>query len=295
MHDKTHISASDSDYCETCGQLIRAVPSYGDKKDSNRIGIAVSVLLHVLVVLYFLFRPAPQRQVLPPASHESAMVYIAPLKDQPRAQPKPQPKAEPKQAKSKPPPQRQQRQAVAITRPTRPKLEVIVPPVVAPVLTPVVEDDMEARIAARRKQRGETQPAPVAEESEKDRAMRVARANIAGAQGKNSGADRDDSGGVFSIVDQTSHSASIKFRGWNANFKRRWLSQVQVEQGAELDIETAIVKKMIELIRKEKPGDFVWESHRLGRNVPMSALPEHSAELQAFLLKEFFPDYRARR
>ena len=285
----------------TCGQAIKPLPSYGARNSSNRIGIAISILLHVVIVLYYLLRSEPERRAPPPAKEQSAMVYVAPLKDQPRAKAKPdtppkQPK-QPKQAKAakaaKPPPPRQ-KQALAITPPARPKQETIVPPVVARVPTPVPEVDMEARVAARRKQRGE-QAAPEAVESDNDRAMRVARANIAGAQGKNSGDDKNDSGGVFSIVNQTSHSADIKFRGWNTNFKRRWLSQVTVEQGAELDIETAIVKKMIELIRKEKPGDFVWESHRLGRNVPMSARPEDAAELQAFLLKEFFPEYRARR
>ncbi|MFM9435577.1 hypothetical protein ACFDR9_002646 [Janthinobacterium sp. CG_23.3] len=293
MHDKTHINASDTEYCETCGQLIKPPPSYGERGSSNRIGIALSILLHVLMVGYYLLRPPAQRP-LPPPTRESAMVYVAPLAD------KPQPKAPAKPAapsKVKPPPPSRQPRVAAITPPKpprQPKLETIVPPVVAPVPTPVQEVDMAAYIASRQKQRG-AQAAPEAPESDNDRANRVARANIAGAQGKNAGSDKDDSGGVFSIVEKNSFSATIKFRGWNTNFKRRWLNQVQVEQGAELDIETAIVKKMIDLIRKEKPGDFVWESHRLGRNVPMSARVEDTAELQAFLLKEFFPEYRARR
>lgn len=290
MHDQTHITAGDSEYCASCGQLIRPAPSYGERGSSNRIGIALSVLLHVLIVGYYLMRPA-ERRPIPPPNRESAMVYIAPLASKPTP---PAPARQPAPSKVKPPPAPpRQRPALAIT-PPRPKLETVVPPVVAPVPTPVQEVDMAAYIAARQKQRGAA-PAPEAVESESERANRVARANIANAQGKNAGSDREDSGGVFSIVDQNSHSASIKFRGWNGNFKRRWLSQVQVEQGAELDIETAIVKKMIELIRKEKPGDFVWESHRLGRNVPMSARVEDTAELQAFLLKEFFPEYRVRR
>ena len=91
---------------------------------------------------------------------------------------------------------------------------------------------------------------------------------------------------------KTFHSADLKFRGWNPNFKRRWLQQLTVEKGAEVDVETAIVKKMIELIRKEKTGDFEWDSHRLQRVVTMSARPQDTAELQAFLFKEMFPEYR---
>jgi hypothetical protein len=290
LHDQTHTTASASGYCETCGQLIKPAPAYGARNSSNRIGIALSVLLHVLLVGYYLMRPAERRPV-PPPSRESAMVFVAPLASKPTP---PAPSRQPAPSKARPPAPSRRPPALAITPPRPRKLETVVPPVVAPVPTPVQEVDMAAYIAARQKQRGAA-PAPEAVESENERATRVARANIANAQGKNAGSDRDDSGGVFSIVDQSSHSAMIKFRGWNGNFKRRWLSQVQVAQGAELDIETAIVKKMIELIRKEKPGDFVWESHRLGRNVPMSARAEDTAELQAFLLKEFFPEYRVRR
>ena len=50
--------------------------------------------------------------------------------------------------------------------------------------------------------------------------------------------------------------------------------------------------KMIELIRKEKTGDFDWDSHRLQRVVKMSARPQDEAELTAFLYKEMFPGYR---
>jgi hypothetical protein len=52
---------------------------------------------------------------------------------------------------------------------------------------------------------------------------------------------------------------------------------------------------MIELIRKEKTGDFEWDSHRLGRVVKMSARAEDTAELQAFLMKEMFADNKAGR
>ena len=45
---------------------------------------------------------------------------------------------------------------------------------------------------------------------------------------------------------------------------------------------------MIELIRTHYPGDFSWESRRLGRVVTLSARPQDSQELEAFLKKEFF-------
>ena len=285
-----HFNPAHSDHCETCGQLVEAPPLvYGSRNSSSkRIGIAISILLHLLVVLYYLTRSEPERHAPPPA-HEGTLVYIAPPSNKPKAKSQPKPKTE--VAKAKPTPARPKQVLASITPPTRPKQEVFIPPVVAPTAPPL---DMQAQIAARRQARADAQPQVAAaepEESDEARGQRIARANIAGAQGKSAGNDRNDSGGVFSILNQNYHSADVKFRGWNGNFKRNWSQQVQVEQGAELDIETAIVKKMIELIRKEKPGDFVWDSHRLGRHVNLSARVEDTAELQAFLLKEFFPNY----
>ena len=299
LHDKTQPFADHATYCETCGQVILPPADYGSKKStSKRIGLAVSILLHLLGVAYYLLRDEPVR-LMPPATPDGAMVYISPLPAQPVAKPqppkpavkpatKPEVKPQPKvQARAQPP-----ARPPAKTAPARPKEEVYIPPVVARVAPP--EQDMAAQIAAKRAERAAAQPQAAQEESEEARGQRIARANIAGAQGGSSGAERNGSGGVFSIVNQTVRSAEVKFRGWNSNFKRNWSQQVQVDIGSERDIETAIVKKMIELIRKEKPGDFVWDSHRLGRHVNLSARVEDATELQAFLLKEFFPDYRRR-
>lgn len=263
---------------------------------SQKVGIGVSILFHIVLLVFFLLRTDKVTKAPPPA-RENAMVYVAPmsvLPPTPKTPPMPKTPPTPKPtqvAKSRPAPAKAAPK-VAVTRPQPPKLEVFTPPVKALTPPPPQVQSMEEMIAARRAARGETQPQSQPEESENDRAMRVAKANIAAAQGKNSGDDRNDSGGVFSITNQTYHSADVKFRGWNGNFKRRWLQQITVEQGSEKDLETAIVKKMIELIRKEKPGDFVWESQRLGRNVNLSARPEDQAELEAFLIKEFFPNYK---
>jgi hypothetical protein len=73
----------------------------------------------------------------------------------------------------------------------------------------------------------------------KPNAPRIATANIARA---NSAATADESGGLFDIR-KSFNSATIKFRGWNTNFKRNWLKQVNVERGAEQDIETAWSRK----------------------------------------------------
>lgn len=262
---------------------------YG-RQEPNRWGIAATLLVHLLVVAIYLFKPA-EKIVLTPPAKEGGMVYVTPTKPAPQL-PKPKPKSQPKASKQAPqsaraylPPNKN-----AITEVVKPQ-ERIVPPEEAK-LTPPPPDapDMATLIEMRRRARGAS-PQPEQEQDAAAVGKARAMANIMGAQGRSANGDRNDTGGVFQIVNQTFNSAEIKFRGFSSNFKRQWLQQVRVDQGSEKDIETAIVKRMIEMIRKEKPGDFIWESHRLGRNVPMSARKEDEKELQAFLLLEFFPNY----
>lgn len=296
LHDDTHTMSADSEYCHSCGQRLPAREGYGygrRKRLSDRIGIAISVGLHLLAVLYYFLKPSEPFHRTPPQGG-GEMVYIAPLPNKPNKPNKPEKKTELAKAKPQPQPKR----AVATITPpaARPKLETYVPPVVAP-MKPPPEMDMSEMIAKRRAQREAEHPQPVepAPESENDRAMRIAKANIAGAQGRSSGRDRDDTGGLFSIADRTYHGAEVKFRGWNTNFRRNWTQQVHVEVGDWPDLETAIVKKMIEIIRKDHPGDFPWESQRLGKVIVMSARKQDEPELTAFLLKEMFPEYRRGR
>ena len=259
------------------------------QSQSRRVGIGISIALHLIGVLYYFLAPAPERKHAAPPKG-GTMVYIAPLPEKKNPN-KPQPKKTEVAKASKPPPPKQvaSRDAPAAIRP---KLETYVPPVQA-TMTPPPEQDMSEMIAKRRAAReaNNPQPAPPAPaESDAERSLRIAKANIAGAQGRSGGADKDDTGGIFS-VDKSYHSADVKFRGWNTNFKRNWTQQLHVEQGAEPDIETAVVKEMIKVIRKEKTGDFPWESRRLGKVVVMSARKEDEKDLIAFLLKEMFPEY----
>jgi hypothetical protein len=293
LHHDSHILTANSEYCETCGQRLPAAGggygSWDRKSKSNRTGIIISIALHLLGVLYYLLAPTPkQTHSAPPKGGQ--MVYIAPL---PEKAPKKQPEKKTEVAKaSKPPPPRKQTASKDTPAAVRPKLETYVPPVQA-TMTPPPEQDMAEMIAKRRAAReaNNPQPAPPTPvESENDRALRIAKGNIAGAQGRSGGADKDDTGGIFS-VNKSFHSADVKFRGWNTNFKRNWTQQLHVEQGAERDIETAVVKEMVKVIRKEKPGDFEWDSRRLGKVVHLSARKEDEEELIAFLLKEMFPEY----
>ncbi|QNA87624.1 hypothetical protein G4G28_02500 [Massilia sp. Dwa41.01b] len=297
MRDNLHTCSNDSDVCAHCGQPLSARPAlqYGERR-ASRTGLAVTILLHLLLVALYFYQPdRPEKKARP--SGGSEIVYVAPL-----SKPPPQKSSTPTTTPSKKTPK---------TQPTRPRVERLPDTITLPDEKPVEvakeptpepkpeakreeippEMDMAAYIARRRQARGAVDPSTSTEESEAARGTRNALANIAAINNRGRD-DANETGGVFSISNRTFHSLDLKFRGWNPNFKRRWLTSVTVEQGSESDLETAVVKKMIELIRREKTGDFDWDSHRLGRVVTMSARVKDTEELQAFLLKEMFPDYK---
>ncbi|MCY0911714.1 hypothetical protein [Massilia antarctica] len=300
MRDHSHHSTENTGYCEHCGQPLPgyAVPSY-EVKRFNSVGIAITVLLHVLLVLLWVLKPHSEKKAPPPPSG-AEMVYVMPLpqsKPQPKEQPKTTAKPTTQARPNKPTVAKVQRLPNTITLPNeKPLKEADTPEPPKPVRPTVVvpETDMSAAIEARRRARGQTESEQPAEESAAERGMRIAKANIAAANGRSQGDDRNDTGGVFEVKKNTM-TATVKFRGWNPSFKRRWLQEVTVELGTEKDIETAVIKKMIEIIRKEKTGDFEWDSHRLQKVVTMSARVQDTAELADFLQKEMFPENRRGR
>jgi hypothetical protein len=49
------------------------------------------------------------------------------------------------------------------------------------------------------------------------------------------------------------------------------------------------------IVREYETGDFLWESPRLGRQLTLSARQKDNAELEAFLMQEFFSEPRGRK
>lgn len=94
--------------------------------------------------------------------------------------------------------------------------------------------------------------------------------------------------GVFQIVSMGVRSAKFSFRGWTKNAGSAKREVIEVDAGPNGDVERAIVRSMIELIRKYYKGDFNWESQRLDRVVVLSARMEDNAGLEDFLMREFF-------
>jgi outer membrane biosynthesis protein TonB len=263
-----------------------------DGKSARRsAGLIVAALIHLLV-LWMLLAPRP----IPPKKQkavqtEGEIVWMKPVSP-PQAKPQPR-KAPPPPNTAKLHPKAVREQPRVAQAPPPPNLPP--PPITVPK-PPPPEEDMMARVEAKRNQRAEAKarntPAEAAqEESESARGVRLAQANIANLQSR-ANAAREQHGGLFKLGTINNHHGEFTFNGWNKSFKRNWARVIQVELGDEPDIETAIIKSMIVQIRMERTAEFTWESHRLGRLVELNARPEYDAELRVFLMKEFFPNYR---
>lgn len=94
--------------------------------------------------------------------------------------------------------------------------------------------------------------------------------------------------GIFEVRRIDARSASFSFKGWKGDYTTARLQYFEVEAGGGQDIRRLMIRRMIVLIREHYQGDFEWISHRLGRAVMKSARVEDSAELEHFLMQEFF-------
>jgi len=279
------------------------------------VAFALSLLVHVAA----LWTSPPLMRSLtldPVARAEPAAALVAQLAPRsiprqiapPAAPPTPPPQASSPQrqratkappaapAPSPPPPIATREPAPRIT-PAPPALAAEAPS----AASPPVETDLSAFIAARRSARGEptitaaqgrvpdTPPA----ESEKERLNRVVTANLGLNKVPTFGDDPKRGGGMFQLRRLGSEDADFYFNGWNEDIGRVARQLIEVRRGTNPDIRLAVVRKIIEIIRAHEPGDFIWVSRRLGRQVALSARPGDNAALEDFIMRDFFGDGRS--
>jgi hypothetical protein len=216
-------------------------------------------------------------QPSPPESSPSPPVQPQPAPTPPpRPVPIPAPIPTPLVARKSP-------QSVPAQPPPRPTP----PPPPTPRPPPIPELDMAAMIEARRSQRRAIQESQGSGQRPNTEPTpdQLAQANIA----RNLHMDEGKGvGGVFEILRKSTRTAEFAFNGWRPDTEKRWREVIEVDAGLGGDIELAIVRRMIELIRTHYTGDFRWDSHRIGRVVVLSARPEDQPELERFLQNEFF-------
>lgn len=100
--------------------------------------------------------------------------------------------------------------------------------------------------------------------------------------------DLEGKNGIFEIRYLGPYHATFSFKGWKNNVNTARLEIFDVDASDGTDIKVAVIRKMIEIIRRDYDGDFNWDSRRLGRVIELSARLADNAQLEAFLMKEFF-------
>lgn len=252
-------------------------------------GIVVVLLIHALL-LYFLLNmhPLKKQKQGDDAASQAPMVLIldkTAIAKMTQPEPKksaPKPPVIPHTKKSITPPTPQQTAPVVTAQTT------VTPP--APIVeTQPAQDMMSMLNAARERRRAQEEANQDQAANQTGRGMtpqEVAEANVRHSMQRAAG--REGTGGVFQILSKSTRMGSFSFRGWRPNSNSSWKQVIEVDAGLGGNVELAIVRRMIELIRTHYQGDFSWESRRLGRVITLSARPQDSAELEAFMMKEFF-------
>jgi hypothetical protein len=275
-----------------------------------RIAFVLSLLVHAAALWTYL----PKMQLLSPSEADEKGETGSPLAvklmpqqlppgSMPTSPPPPAPQvAPPMTASASPPPtaalrppSRSQVIAAPSRTPDAPKLPIAPPEAKPAPPRPTDATDMAAYVEARRRARGESTPAASRSssdsqksESENDRANRIIAANLGLNARQNFGSDSNHGGGVFAIKTREYDYAEFWFFGWNKDIRRTAKQVIEVRKGDNADIKIAIVRKMIGIVREQYTEDFLWESQRLRKQLTLSARLKDSAELEAFLMQEFF-------
>ena len=204
-------------------------------------------------------------------------------------EPKPAPKLPPLPAQT--PPSRTQTKPKAAEKPLKPKAPIPAKEVAKTKAPPQPPADAPSDLSeyinqskARRRAEGlfdtpDSAPAATAKQLSADE---IRMANI------RRNLQNPGTSGIFQILRIGPRTAEFSFRAWTTGQSNPRLQTVHVEAGPDGNVELAIIRRMIQLIREHYKEDFNWESHRLHRVVVLSAREKDTAGLEEFLMREFF-------
>lgn len=260
------------------------------------VTLAGSLLVHTVALLLFVTHPplpGPDQQT---AEEESAPVQV----DLAEAKP-PQPSPPTASAEPAEPLPRVPRQPPRVRRPpmvAMPRLEapairtpaLAPPPQVAaapaPQAKPPAQGDFLSFVQANRRARGAAESAQ--DSSEADFNTKIA-ANLPGAAHGVAAQQSIRGGGIFQIKRMSYDDAAFEFFGWNTQMGRQTPQMIEVRKGNNPNMQIAVVRRMIVIIREHEHEDFTWEGRR-GRVVTLSARPADTAALEKYLLNDLFDD-----
>lgn len=221
----------------------------------------------------------------------SAPSTPAPSQEKPKvveAEPKPVQKLPPRPSQSPSRPEAKQKapekpNKPAPTQPVKEKSVTKTPPKAAPDAPADLSEYIKQSKARRRSQgifdnQEDMAASPPAQPSADEIRMANVRRNL----------QMPGTSGIFQILRIGPRTAEFSFRAWTTGQSNPRLQMIQVEAGSDGDVERAIIRRMIQLIREHYKEDFNWESHRLHRVVVLSAREKDTAGLEDFLMREFF-------
>ena len=249
---------------------------------NTTIALMISLVLHAIVLFFVV--PQLKPKASPP---KSSVINITLLNPEPApvVMPAPEPpKPEPVKPITPKPPKTVKQQAanpkvIATPSPQANQQTPTPTPPRAPERSPDATDMMALVNANRQRREGDNRAYPEPSLPMEDARDAVIKKNLA-QQGTN---------GIFQIKEINLRTAQFTFRGWKSNYGNARLELIDVQAGPNEGIEIAIVRKMIVVIRRDYSGDFHWLSPRYG-DVIKSARIEDTAELEKFLMEEFFPN-----
>lgn len=158
----------------------------------------------------------------------------------------------------------------------------------ATALDPSQFPDMAAYVKAARERRGASGDQGSGEAATQAHALSEDEARMANIRRN---LQQPGTNGIFQITRMNAYTATFSFRGWKSEYSYSNPEVYQVDAEVSGDIQRAVVRKMIEIIRRYYNGDFNWQSLRLGRVVVLSARLQDNDGLEDFLMREFFAGY----
>jgi hypothetical protein len=261
------------------------------------IWIVVSLLAHVALLLGI---PRFQKQKTEEPVPPPLTAYLRAAPQQP-APPLPQtpPRATPPPPKAARPPLPKPPSTVialkstpverpatfAVPRPEPPPLAQVPQVTVAPPTEP----DLSAYIETRRRARGEA-PADASAANNANRGVLSSAALKQSPPMTFDSRPPTPSGGVFQIRRRGYDYAEFMFYGWNQNYRRAVPQMIEVRKGGNTDIDIAVIRKIIEIIRDYEAGDFSWYSKRSGKSLTLSARARDNSGLEDFMMQEFYEE-----
>ena len=274
------------------------------------VTFGLSLLAHLIALFVYWPEIFPKDKAASGGLGSSIRVQIAPP---PRPQaapappelaaraPQPEPPASPAPPRRPPPP------VLARKSPAAPPPNQTPPAAVPPQpVTPAPPIDLSQMIEARRRERAASTPvaavqapataAPVSPlEDENARLDRIVAANMGTIKAPTMGHTRPRTGGVFELRRVGIYDGEFLFFGWNRDVNRQLQQLIEVNIGNNPNMQIAVVRRMIVIIRDHEKEDFAWQSPKHSRPITLSARTSDNAGLEDFFMREFFDTGRGPR